>query len=125
MRIIALDNYDNRVEGEEYDAPDHQAQQLIAKGLAKAGKVPQNKMAPESENKANPSQAAGEERPSSASRAAQASAATTAEKYPGGGLVTPDPKFATSPPSGVTQRARKKAAAKKAPAKKATKKTGG
>lgn len=96
MRIVALDNYDNILEGTAYDCPDHQAQRLIAKGLAKAGPVPQNKMAQPSSNKANPSPAAGEGLPSSASQAAQASPQTTAQEYPGGGLVTPDPRIAAA-----------------------------
>jgi hypothetical protein len=94
MRIVALDNYDNVQEGTSYDCPDHQALKLIEKGLAKMGPVPQNKMAAPSSNKANPSPAAGEAQPSSASQAAQASPQTTAQPYPGGGLVTPDPRLA-------------------------------
>lgn len=96
MRIVALDNYDNVKEGDCYECPDAQAQKLIKKGLAKAGPVPQNKMAQPSSNKANPSPAAGEALLSSASQAAQASPQTTAQEYPGGGLVTPDPRIAAA-----------------------------
>lgn len=114
MRITALDNYDNVQEGTTYDCPDHQAERLIKKGLAKAGPVPLNKMAPQSSNKGNPSPAAGEVQPSSASQAAQASPQTTAQEYPGGGLVTPDPRIAqaeaqaTSAEQKTTQPARKR-----------------
>jgi hypothetical protein len=96
MRIVALDTYDNIQEGTAYDCPDHQAHKLIAKGLAKMGPIPQNKMAEPSSNKANPSPAAGEVQPSSASQAARASQQTTAQQYPGGGLVTPDPRIAAA-----------------------------
>lgn len=94
MRITALDNYDNVQEGTTYECPDHQAERLIKKGLAKLGPVPLNKMAEPSLNKQNPSPAAGEVRPSSASPAAPASLLATAQPYPGGGLVTPDPRLA-------------------------------
>lgn len=118
MRVIALDTHDNYVEGDEYEVADRVAEQLIRKGLVKAGKVPQNKMAAKSENKADPSEAAGEEQSSSASRAAPASAKPTAISSAAGGSVTPDPRFSEDEPNGVTQRARKKAATKKVAAKK-------
>jgi hypothetical protein len=117
MRIVALDNYDNIQEGTEYECPDHQAQRLIAKGLAKSGPLPLNKMAGANENKSNPSEADGEARLSSASQAAPASLQTTAQSYPGGGLVTPDSRFAEATPESVTERA------KRAPAKKVARKS--
>lgn len=119
MRVIALDTHDNYQEGDEYEVSDRVAEQLIRKGLVKAGAVPKNKMAPPSENKADPSEAAGGEQSSSASRAAQASAPTTAKPSTVGGSVKPDPRFAEDEPNGVTQRARKQASAKKIATKKA------
>lgn len=96
MKIQALDKYDNVEEGTVYDCPDAQATKLIAKGLAqevKTAPTPPNKMASPSENKANPSADDGKGQPSSASEAAPASRAKTAQPYPAGGLVTPDPRF--------------------------------
>lgn len=84
MRLIALDNFDTRVEGEEFEVSDKQGEQLIRKGLAKVGEVPQNKVAEPSENKADPSEAAGEGQSSSASRAAPASKRATAKKSAAG-----------------------------------------
>lgn len=109
MRIVALDTYDNIQEGTEYECPDHQAMRLIAKGLAKAGVVPLNKMAEPSENKGNPSEAVGEVRRSSASPAAPVSLPPTAIVYPGGGAVTPDPRFAEQDPPKRRGRPRKNA----------------
>lgn len=96
MRVIALDGFDNRKEGEEFEVSESQGGKLLAKGLVKLGPVPKNKVAEPSEDKANPSAAGGEARPSSASPAARRSPRTTAT------------------PSG---------AGKKVPAKKATKKS--
>lgn len=107
MRIIALDNYDNHVEGEEYECSNHQAQQLIKKGLAKAAPAPKNKMMPAPQNKADPSSAAGGAQQSSASQAAQASPLMTAEKYPGGGLVIPDPQHAAAAAALAPRRGRR------------------
>lgn len=118
MRIQALDKYDNVEEGTVYDCPDAQAAKLIAKGLAqevKSAPTPANKMAPPPENKANPSADGGRGQPSSASEAAPASREKTAQQYPGGGLVTPDPRIAAA-------ETEQHEAAKKAPAKKAAKK---
>ena len=115
MRIQALDNYDNVQEGTVYDAPDGQAQKLIAKGLAKAWTASDNKKAPQGDDPSNPTGDGGEGRPSSASQAAPASADPTAQPYPGGGLVTPDPRF-TGAPEASAARAPRKAAAKKAAA---------
>jgi hypothetical protein len=78
MRVIALDGFDNRVEGEEFEVSDKQGEQLLAKGLVKVGPVPQNKKATPSENTADPSEAAGEAPTSSASRAARPSVRKTA-----------------------------------------------
>lgn len=79
MRVIALDNFDNRVEGEEFEVSDKQGEQLLRKGLVKAGRVPQNKRPSPSENTADPSVAAGEAPTSSASRAARPSVRKTAD----------------------------------------------
>jgi hypothetical protein len=87
MRIVALDSYDNIPEGMEYDCPDGQALKLIAKGLAKAGPIPVNKMAEPSENKGNPSEAVGEVRQSSASPAAPASPEPIASESASGGMT--------------------------------------
>jgi hypothetical protein len=93
MRLIALDNFDNRREGESFECSDKQGRALINKGLAKEGPKPLNKMAPTSDNKLNPTETAGSATPSSASPAGPVSGQTTAQPYPGGGLVTPDPRF--------------------------------
>jgi hypothetical protein len=71
MRVIALDRHDKYHEGDQYEVPPHIAEKLIRKGLVKAGPVPQNKMAPPSENKENPMPAVGVDRTSSALPAAR------------------------------------------------------
>ena len=86
MWIRALDTFDNRTEGEEFECSEHQAKQLIAKGLAKAGRVPQNKMAPPADDKRAPMPAAGEAQKSSASRAARVSRKTTAKPSDAGAV---------------------------------------
>lgn len=93
MRVIALDNFDNRREGEEFDCPDRQAEQLRKKGLVKIGPKPKNKMAPEPDNKSNPTVTAGKAKQSSASPAVRVSGKKTAQPYQGGGLVIPDQRF--------------------------------
>lgn len=93
MWITALDNFDNWREGQSFECSDKQGQALIKKGLAKEGPKPQNKMAPTADNKSNPTGTGGAATPSSASPAGPASGQTTAQPYPGGGLVTPDPRF--------------------------------
>jgi hypothetical protein len=77
MRVVALDTHDGYREGEEYDVPEHRARKLIRKGLVKAGPVPKNKMAPPSENKADPIKAVGTGHTLSSSPAARASQRTT------------------------------------------------
>ncbi len=77
--VIALDTFDDMREGMERDYPDHIADTLVSRGLAKMKPLLQNKMAQQSENKENPSAAVGAARPSSASPAAQASPQPTAK----------------------------------------------
>lgn len=72
MRVIALDTHDGFEEGDVYDIPEHVAEKLIAKGLVKAGPVPQNKMAERHDDKRGPTSAVGAEQPLQLSPAAPA-----------------------------------------------------
>ena len=81
------------------DAPLRRAREFIRAhgGLAKAGDVPQNTIVSPGVNPANPSEAAGEERPSSALPAAPASAKTTATRSRGGARKAPAKKAPKAP----------------------------
>jgi hypothetical protein len=114
MKLVALDTFTDsaiRTEtgsttanaGDRFETSDTNGRALVAKRLAKAAPVPQNKMAREAANKADPSAAAGSARPSSASPAARASASKTASASANGAPL------------------RRTAAAKKTPAKKTAK----
>lgn len=72
MRVITLDSHDGYEEGDVYEAPEHVATKLIAKGLVKAGPVPENKMAEQGDNKRGPIAAAGPVVPSASLPAAPA-----------------------------------------------------
>jgi len=80
VKMIAIEPCNQHRPGDEFEATEREADQLEARGLAKMATIPQNKMAQPSENKGNPSQAAGGATRSSASRAAKASPRTTAKK---------------------------------------------
>lgn len=77
MKVTALDTHDGHREGDMYEVADAVAVKLIRKGLVKAGPVPLNKMAPPSDNKSNPTSAAGKAHTSSSSPAAPALAQAT------------------------------------------------
>ncbi len=78
VTVIAVEPFDGNQPGARVDVSERQAAQLIGKGLAKMQAPHSNKMKLAPENKANPSQAAGEAQPSSALRAARVSPKTTA-----------------------------------------------
>lgn len=79
MQVIALDTHDGHKEGDVYDVPEHRARKLIQKGLVKIGPIPKNKMAPPTDNKANPTPAVGVAPIASSLPAAQASPLTIAK----------------------------------------------
>lgn len=78
VQVIAVEPFDGHQPGAKVDVTERQAEQLIAKGLAKMSGPHSNKMKPAAENKACPSKAAGQGRTSSASPAARRSRSTTA-----------------------------------------------
>jgi hypothetical protein len=78
VTVIAVEPCNTHRPGDEFDVSEREAEQLMAKGLVKMKAPHSNKMAAPLDNKANPTQAAGGARRSSASRAAQASLLTTA-----------------------------------------------
>lgn len=83
--VIALDACNQHRPGDKFEVTEREAEQLIKKGLVKMAGPHSNKMAPEAENKANPSKAAGKARQSSASPAAPASPRRTARQSAAGG----------------------------------------
>ncbi len=84
VKVTAIEPFNMRKIGEEFELPEREAEQAEKKGLVKIMAPLKNKMAAPLENKGNPSQAAGQEQPSSASPAAQASEKTTAKPSEGG-----------------------------------------
>jgi hypothetical protein len=61
IKVIALDSFDGFHPGDETDVPERQANQLVARGLAKMAAPPRNKMAPPALNKSSPTPAGGED----------------------------------------------------------------
>ena len=80
VEMVAVEPVNRYKPGDRFHVTEREAEQLEGKGLAKMIAPPKNKMAAEPENKANPSPAAGEASPSSASRAARVSPKPTARK---------------------------------------------
>jgi hypothetical protein len=117
MKLIALDTFTDAAirtdkgsttatAGDRFETSDTNGRALIAKRLAKSAPVPQNKMAPEGRNKADPSAAAGSARRSSASPAAPASPRKTASVSANGAPRKAAAKKATKV---ATKRATKRA----------------
>lgn len=79
MKVLTLEPVNRTPPGVVIEVTEREGEQLIRKGLAKAAPVPQNKMAAEGANKADPSEAAGKTRTSSSSPAARRSAPRTAK----------------------------------------------
>jgi hypothetical protein len=77
VKVIAVDSFDGLHPGDETDVPERQANQLVARGLAKMAAPPRNKMAAPALNKSNPTPAVGEEIESFASPAGHLSPQTT------------------------------------------------
>ena len=71
VKLVTIEPHDGHVPGELYTTTERTAAKLIARRLAKMAVPVQNKMALPHANKANPSLAAGEVQPSSASPVAQ------------------------------------------------------
>ena len=90
VKLIAIEPFDGNQPGQTLTVTERQADQLIAKGLAKkAAPEHANKMKPAPENKANPLQAVGRGRTSSASPAARPSQSRTARQSGSG--AEPEP----------------------------------
>jgi hypothetical protein len=106
MDLIAIEPFDGHNPGARLnDVDERTARALIEKRLAKQAPAASNKMARKSENKANPSAAAGEVRRSSASPAARVSPARTASASARGARVA-----TKAPAKKATKRATKKRA---------------
>lgn len=78
VRVIAVEPFNEKRPGDEFELSDREFAQAKEKRLVKLAAPAKNKMAPRLDNKANPTQAVGEEVPSSASPAGQASPQTIA-----------------------------------------------
>ena len=83
VKMIAIDGCNGHQPGDSFEVSEREAQQLIAKRLAKMSAPVQNKMMPPAGNK----EAAGGVPPSSASPAARASRKTTATTSARGAAV--------------------------------------
>lgn len=99
MKLLTLEPFDGHGPNEIIEVPDKQAEKLIAKGLAKPAPVPQNKLAQEGSDKADPSEAAGQARTSPSSPAAPRSARKTATRS-GAGAPKKSPGRPRKAPSG-------------------------
>lgn len=84
MKVLTLEPVNRTPPNTIIDVGEREGEQLIRKGLAKALPIPENKMAPEGDNKGDPSEAAGKARKSSSSRAARRSPSTTAKSSAAG-----------------------------------------
>jgi hypothetical protein len=80
VNVIAVEPVNGNAPGSILEVSEHEAQQLVRKGLVKMQGPASNKMKATPENKANPSPAAGKAQKSSASPVARASQKTTAKK---------------------------------------------
>lgn len=89
VKIKAIEPCDGHKPGDVFEVTERVAAQLVQRRLCKMAGSPQNKMAPQTANKANPSRAAGGAQRSSASRAAQASRSTIAKPSDAGALAIP------------------------------------
>lgn len=80
VTMVAIEPCNNAKPGESFEVGEREADALEAKRLAKKAGPVENKMAPASENKQNPTGDGGKAAPSSASQAGRASKTPTARK---------------------------------------------
>lgn len=92
VRVTAIEPHDGHPPGHDYEVPERQANALVQRRLVKMAPAVLNKMAPPTENKRNPSPAAGRVRQSSVSPAAPVSQPTTPKPLDGGAWPPEPPK---------------------------------